>query len=130
MPSIGKNRGRKILLGLLAIMAFMVAVWLDSRSKWISNRNQSRTWIVTHAGTVEDETSNPPALIPAPWSIRMCGEAGVKSILIDERKMISKLPSSAERNPANVARVVGRLFPEATIHIRDYQGRETLAPHE
>jgi hypothetical protein len=130
MGVLGKSRVRKVLLGLLAAAAFVLVVWLDSRSKWIANRNQSRTWIVSHAGSIEDETSDPPAPMPAPWSIRICGEAGVTSILIDERKMIAKLPSSAERNPAIVARGLGRLFPEATIRIRDRKGHETLAPKE
>src|SRR4051794_1460988 len=130
MAVLGKSRGRKILWGSLAVMAFIIAVWFDSRSKWIANRNQSRTWIESHAGTVEDQASNSPAPTPAPWSIRICGEAGVKSILIDERKMINKLPYSTERNPALVAHKIGRLFPEATIRIRDLQGRETLAPKE
>ncbi len=128
MTLSGKRRWLKVLLGLTAGAVFVVLVWLDTRSKWIADRDQARTWIWSHAGSIDDETSVPSAPMPAPWSLRVCGETGVATIEIDELKMIQKLPASAERDPTIAARRMQRLFPEATVRIRDLQGRETTLP--
>ena len=112
-------------MAAIAGVAFLGLVWLDTRSKWIFKREQLRDWIWSHAGSIEDESSVPPAPMPAPWSIRICGETGVTAIILDERKMILQLPASEDRDPQSVARRVKRLFPEATIRVRDREGRET-----
>ena len=128
MSQIATRRWLRIAIGLAAGAVFVVLVWLDTRSKWIADREQARTWIWSHAGSIEDETSVPPAPMPAPWSLRICGETGVAAIKIDAVKMIRKLPASDDRDPQLAARRVQRLFPEATVWIRDLQGQETKFP--
>jgi hypothetical protein len=130
MNRTAKRRWLRILVGLIVGVVLVLLVWLDTRSKWIAERNQARTWIWSHAGSIDDETSSPPAPMPAPWSLRIRGETGVAAIEIDELKMIQQLPSSEDRDPQSAARRVQRLFPEARVRIRDLQGRETtlLAP--
>jgi hypothetical protein len=124
MNKTAKRRWLRYLVGTIAVAVFVGFIWLDTRSKWIADRDRARTWISSHAGEIFDETSVPPSPRPAPWSLRVCGEAGVASITIDERKMMKQLPSSGERDPQLAARRVQRLFPEADVRIRSVLGLE------
>jgi len=124
MSSITQRPWLKYLIGAIAVVVFLVLVWLDTRSKWIADRDQTRAWILTHAGTIIDGTSVPPAPRAAPWSLRICGESGVASITIDELKMRQHLPSTEDRDPRLAARRVQRLFPEADVRIRNLQRNE------
>jgi hypothetical protein len=115
----------RYLVGAVAVAVFVALLWLDTRSKWIADRDRMRTWIWSHAGSIDDETSVPPDPRPAPWSLRICGETGVASITIDERKMMQKLPLSEDRDPRLAGRRAQRLFPEADVRIRNVLGLET-----
>ena len=125
MSDVRKRRWLKLSLMALGVVVFLFLAWLDSRSKWISERDQMRTWVWAHAGFMEDESSKPPVPQPAPWSIRMCGEKGVSSIILDEKKIVEGIRYAPERDPKLMAKNLRRLFPEATIRYRDLQGRET-----
>lgn len=125
MIEAAKRPWLKYLFGTIAVMVLVGLVWLDTRSKWIADRDRARTWIWSHAGSMIDETSEPPSPRPAPWSLQICGESGVASITVDELKMRRQLPSSVDRDPRLAARRVQRLFPEAEVRIRDLKGTET-----
>jgi len=125
MSETARRPWLRYLVGAIAVTVFVGLIWLDTRSKWIADRDRARTWIWSHAGSINDETSVPPSPRPAPWSLRIRGETGVASIKIDELKMRQKLPSSGDRDPRLAARWLQRLFPEADVRIRDVSGIET-----
>jgi hypothetical protein len=124
MPFSWKSRRVKVAAGLLVVVVVAGLGWLDSRSKWMTEREAHRTWIVTHAGFIQDELSTPPAPRPAPWSLRPFGEPGVSTIVLDEATMIDKLGTGEGREPEVLAASLKRLFPEATIVYRDLRGLE------
>ncbi len=125
MSNSGKRRWLKPTLVALGAAILILLAWLDSRSKWIYERQQNRVWIVNHAGSIQDEASRPPAPAAAPWSLRVCGESGIGLITIDERKLIRKTPKDSNRDPKSIARKLQRIFPESTILIRDVDLRES-----
>jgi hypothetical protein len=124
MPFSWKSKRIKVLAGLLVGGAVAGLGWLDSRSKWMAERETHRTWVVTHAGFIQDELATPPAPRPAPWSLRPFGETGVSTIVLDEGMMIDKLGTGEGREPEVLAASLKRLFPEAAIVYRDLRGVE------
>lgn len=127
MSEAARRRAKKWLLGLAAVAVLVFVLWIDSRFKWIAERDQMRTWIWGHAGSMEDAEANPPNPRAAPWSIRIWGEGGVTSITIDERKLIKSVREGPEREVAVIAKNLGRVFPEATIRFHDRNGNDSVA---
>ncbi len=103
-------------LRTLFVLVTLVCLWLGPALNWMRQRSEARAWLKDHGGYVDqncfgyDPFVYCPHLHPAPWNIRILGEAGVASIwvcphpLVDGGEHTDPLAKTAELRP---------LFPEA-----------------
>ena len=100
----------------MLLLVTVFCLWLGWQAKWIHDRHEALMWVKTinSRPAVVTGTHNVlyvPGTVPAPWRIRLFGEAGVRVIRIDRLKIEQQdhLDSKLEE--------LRKLFPESSIEI-------------
>jgi hypothetical protein len=94
-------------LRTLFVVVTVLGLWLFPQLKWILDRHSALGWIGTQAVYWHDMPVSQRTFFgtPAPWQIRILGEAGVEqiSVVVEKDDVVVK------------QRELERLFPEADV---------------
>jgi hypothetical protein len=109
MIAVLKQHRFRFSLRTLFVVVTILGLWLFPQLKWILERHSALGWIGTQAVYWHDVPVSQRAHFgtPAPWPIRMLGEAGVDqlSVVVEKDEVAVK------------QRELERLFPEADVYV-------------
>ena len=102
MTAAPRRRWFRFSLRTLLVMVTVFGAWFGVQVKWIRDRHE---WLKNHPQVIiwADNRGGPNELVPAPWSLRILGEPGIRKLYPGYRA------SRADFEQAKA------LFPEAQL---------------